>query len=58
MLLLLFFFSCKKISNLITIFGNKLDNTCNFLEKVKREIFDVKKKKGFIREVDIFLKIF
>lgn len=42
--------------NLITIFGNKLDNTCNFLEKIKREIFDVKKK-GFIREVDI-LKIF
>lgn len=53
-----FFFSCKKISNLITIFGNKLDNACNFLEKIKREIFDVKKKKkGFIREVDI-LKIF
>lgn len=51
-----YFFSCKKMINLITIFGNKLDNTCNFLEKIKREIFDVKKK-GFIREVDI-LKIF
>lgn len=51
-----YFFSYKKMINLITIFGNKLDNTCNFLEKIKREIFDVKKK-GFIREVDI-LKIF
>lgn len=48
MLLLLFFFSCKKISNLITIFGNKLDNACNFLEKIKREIFDVKKKKDLL----------
>lgn len=36
--------------NLITIFGNKLDNTCNFLEKIKREIFDVKKERIYKRD--------